>query len=76
MERDSDSSVVVLGLTEAGENKTIAQKRAANAAEYLTKEKGIDEKRLQLQDGGEYGNKAELWMVPPGSKLQEADLKH
>ena len=76
MERDSDSSLVVVGLTEAGENKTLAQQRAANAAEYLSKEKGIDEKRLQLQDGGEYGNKAEFWMVPPGSKLQEADLKH
>jgi outer membrane protein OmpA-like peptidoglycan-associated protein len=75
LERDSDSSLVVLGLVESGENRDLAQKRAANAAEYLAKEKGIDEKRLQLQDGGEYGNKAELWMVPPGAKLQEADLR-
>jgi outer membrane protein OmpA-like peptidoglycan-associated protein len=76
LERDTESSLVVLGLVEAGENKDLAQQRAANAAEYLTKEKGIDENRLQLQNGGEYGNKAELWMVPPGTKLQDADLKH
>jgi outer membrane protein OmpA-like peptidoglycan-associated protein len=76
LERDTESSLVVLGLVEAGENQNLAQQRAANAAEYLTKEKGIDERRLQLQNGGEYGNQAELWMVPPGTKLQEADLKH
>jgi outer membrane protein OmpA-like peptidoglycan-associated protein len=76
LQRDTDSSLVVLGLVEEGENKGLAQKRAASAAQYLTKDKGIDEKRLQLRDGGEYGNKAELWMVPPGTKLQEADLKH
>lgn len=76
MQRDGDSSLVVLGLVEPGENKKLGQQRAAKTAEYLTKEKGIDEKRLQLQDGGDYGNKAELWMVPPGSKLQQADLKH
>lgn len=76
LERDTDSSLVVLGLIESGENRDLAQQRAASAAQYLTKEKGIDEKRLQLRDGGEYGDQAELWMVPPGAKLQEADLKH
>jgi len=76
LERDTDSSLVVLGLIESGENRELAQQRAASAAQYLTKEKGIDEKRLQLRDGGEYGDQAELWMVPPGAKLQEADLKH
>ena len=76
LQRESDSSLVVLGLVESGENAGLARQRAANTAQYLTKEKGIDEKRLQLRDGGEYGNKAELWMVPPGTKLQEADLKH
>ncbi len=76
LERDTDSSLVVLGLVESGENRDLAQQRAASAAQYLTKEKGIDEKRLQLRDGGEYGDQAELWMVPPGAKLQEADLKH
>jgi len=76
LERDSDSSLVVLGLVESGENRDLAQQRAASAAQYLSKEKGIDEKRLQLRDGGEYGDQAELWMVPPGAKLQEADLKH
>ena len=76
LERDTDSSLVVLGLVEQGENKDLAQRRAGSAAQYLTKEKGIDEKRLRLQNGGEYGSQAELWMVPPGTKLQEADLKH
>jgi len=76
LERDTDSSLVVLGLVESGENKELADKRAASAADYLTKEKGIDQKRLQLQNGGEYGDKAELWMVPPGTKLQDADLRH
>jgi len=76
LERDTDSSLVVLGLIESGENRELAQQRAASAAQYLTKEKGIDEKRLQLRDGGEYGDQAELWMVPPGARLQEADLKH
>ncbi|MGA9206914.1 MAG: OmpA family protein [Terriglobales bacterium] len=76
LQRDSDSSLVVLGLIESGENRQLAQQRAASAAQYLTQEKGIDEKRLQLRDGGEYGDQAELWMVPPGAKLQEADLKH
>jgi len=76
LERDTDSSLVVLGLVESGENRDLAQQRAASAAEYLAKDKGIDDKRLQLRDGGEYGGKAELWMVPPGTKLQEADLQH
>jgi len=76
LERDTDSSLVVLGLVESGENRNLAQQRASSAALYLAKDKGIDEKRLQLRDGGEYGDKAELWMVPPGTKLQEADLKH
>jgi len=76
LERETESSLVVLGLVEAGENRELAQQRAANAAEYLSKEKGIDKKRLQLQHGGEYGEKAELWMVPPGAKLQQADLQH
>ncbi len=76
LQRDTESSLVVLGLVEAGENKELAQQRAASAAEYLRKEKGIDEKRLQLQNGGEYGNQAELWMVPPGTRLEAADLKH
>jgi len=76
LERDTDSSLVLLGLVESGENRELAQQRAGSAAQYLTKEKGIDEKRLQLRDGGEYGDQAELWMVPPGAKLQEADLKH
>ena len=69
-------SLSVVLLSDPGLTSTIAHQRAAYAAEYLSKEKGIDEKRLQLQYGGEYGNKAEFWMVPPGSKLQEADLKH
>jgi len=76
LQRDTDSSLVVLGLVESGEDQALAERRAAHAAEYLAKEKGIDEKRLQLRDGGEYGNKAELWMVPPGAKLDEAELKH
>jgi len=76
LQRDTDSSLVVLGLVESGENRDLAQQRAASAAEYLAKDKGIDDKRLQLRDGGEYGGKAELWMVPPGTKLQEADLQH
>jgi len=76
LEHDPDSSLVVLGLVDSGEDRGLAQQRAANAAQYLTREKGIDDKRLQLQDGGEYGNKAELWMVPPGTKLQDADLRH
>jgi outer membrane protein OmpA-like peptidoglycan-associated protein len=76
LERESDSSLVVVGLIDSGEGTGLAQQRAANAAEYLTKDKGIDQSRVHIQDGGEYGNKAEFWMVPPGSKLQEADLKH
>jgi len=76
LQRDTDSSLVVLGLVESGENRDLAQQRAASTAEYLTKDKGIDDTRLQLHDGGEYGGKAELWIVPPGTKLQEADLKH
>ena len=76
LQRDSDSSLVVLGLVENGETKDLAQKRASNAADYLSKSKGIDTKRLQQQDGGEYGNKAELWLLPPGTRLENANLQH
>jgi len=75
MQRDADSSLVVLGQVEPGETKELAERRAASTAAYLTAEKGIDQKRLQLQNGGEYGDKADLWLVPPGTRLQEADLK-
>jgi outer membrane protein OmpA-like peptidoglycan-associated protein len=52
LERDTDSSLVVLGLVESGENRDLAQRRAASAAEYLSKEKGIDDKRPHFRMAG------------------------
>jgi hypothetical protein len=76
MQRDSDSSLVVMGLVESGEPASLADRRAEATADYLSKSKGIDIKRLQLRNGGQYGEKAELWIVPPGTRLEDAKLQH
>jgi hypothetical protein len=34
-----------------------------------------DHLRLQLRNGGEYADKAELWIVPPGTRLEDAKLQ-
>lgn len=54
MQRQQDSSLVVLGDHDAREGAALAAERAVNVKAYLTQEKGIDASRIQLRatDGG------------------------
>ena len=45
----------------------LAAQRAANAKEYLTKEKGIDPGRIETRTGSGGGMKADIWIVPAGA---------
>lgn len=54
MQRQLDSSLVVLGDHDSREAAAVAAERAVNVKAYLTQEKGIDPARIQLRatDGG------------------------
>ena len=47
--------------------RAIAGQRAVNTKDYLSKEKGVDAKRIQPRTGSGNGQKVELWLLPPGS---------
>ena len=67
--REPDSKLVIVGMAEPRESKTLAARRAANAKTYLTKSKGIDPNRIETRTGAEAGRKADLWIVPAGATM-------
>jgi len=69
LQREADSHAVIVGFAEPKELKPekLAAERAANAKEYLVKEKGIDPSRIEIRTGSGGGMKAEIWLVPAGA---------
>jgi len=75
LQRDADSKAVIVGYTDAGENKATAARRATNAKAYLVKEKGIDASRIELRTGMDGGKKAAFWIVPAGATFDGANTE-
>jgi len=73
LQREADARAVIVGFAEPKELKptTLAAQRAANAKEYLTKEKGIDPGRIETRTGSGGGMKADIWIVPAGASFNE-----
>jgi outer membrane protein OmpA-like peptidoglycan-associated protein len=72
LQREPDSTAVVVGFSDAKEAKSLAAKRANNVKTYLTRSKGIDPKRIETRVGTNGGGmKAEVWIVPAGASMPE-----
>ncbi len=73
LQREADARAVIVGFADPKELKpsTLAAQRAANAKEYLTKEKGIDPGRIETRTGSGGGMKADIWIVPAGATFNE-----
>jgi len=72
LQRDADSKAVVVGYATADETKVkrnanLAAQRAVNTKDYLVSEKGIDPSRIEVRTGTGDGQKAEIYIVPPGA---------
>ncbi|MDP9262707.1 MAG: hypothetical protein M3O85_00125 [Acidobacteriota bacterium] len=68
LQQSPDARAVVIGQSGPGESggDRLAAQRAANSKAYLTKEKGIDGRRIEVRTSGG-GSKADIWVVPAGS---------
>jgi hypothetical protein len=77
LQRDADAKAVIVGFQDPKErNKNLAAQRAANAKEYLTKEKGIDPSRIETRTSSAGpGMKAEIWIVPAGATFNEPNTE-
>ncbi len=73
LQQDPNSSTTLVGYADPSERgaKTLAARRAANAATYLTKTKGIDPGRVHTSTSTEPGAKADIWMVPAGAQMPQ-----
>jgi outer membrane protein OmpA-like peptidoglycan-associated protein len=73
MQQDPGSSVVLTGAAEEKEPARLANQRAQNAMDYLTKSKGIDGQRIQTKVGGEAARKVEIMALPAGATQPSAE---
>jgi outer membrane protein OmpA-like peptidoglycan-associated protein len=69
LNREANSTALVVGYTAVEEKSTLGPARANNAKAYLTKEKGIDAARITTADGGKGGRRVEIWFVPAGATV-------
>lgn len=69
MNREANSTVLVVGYSALEEKPTLGLARANNAKTYLTKDKGIDAARVTTSDGGKGGRRVEIWFVPAGATV-------
>jgi outer membrane protein OmpA-like peptidoglycan-associated protein len=77
LQREPDSKAVVIGYFDPEEKGgiTLAQERAVNTKAYLTEEKGIDSKRIEVRTGTAGGNRAEIYVVPAGATFNVEGTK-
>jgi outer membrane protein OmpA-like peptidoglycan-associated protein len=68
LQQDPNSTVTLVGFSDPKEPKKLAERRATNAAAYLSKSKGIDAGRIHTKAGAGSGKKADIWMVPAGAQ--------
>lgn len=71
LQREPDSSATLVGFATPQEAKGLAERRAANARDYLTRTKGIDPRRVEVRTSTEAGRKVEIWIVPAGASMPQ-----
>lgn len=71
-QRQPDSTLVLVGSAAPGERDAAkkAAWRAANAKQYLVKDKGIDASRVEIRTGNEGSKEVEDYLVPSGANFE------
>lgn len=69
LNRDAASKLLIVGSHADKETNSDSAIRAMNAAEYLTREKGVDPSRLDLRIGPDNSRSVAMMLVPPGAAV-------
>jgi len=72
LNRETSDKLLIVGSHAEHETNRDAAVRAMNAAEYLTREKGVDPARLDLRIGPDHGRTVAMMLVPPGAVIDSA----
>jgi len=64
-----DSKGILVGQMASGEAQNAAALRAVNTKDYLSKDKGLDPKRIETRTGNGNTKAVELWIVAPGTNF-------
>jgi hypothetical protein len=67
LQQDPSSMALLRGTAEPSESGKLAGQRAENAKAYLTKSKGIDGQRLQINSSDAPGRTVDIWTIPQGA---------
>jgi outer membrane protein OmpA-like peptidoglycan-associated protein len=69
LQREAGARGVIVGNADPNEQDALsmAQQRAANAKDYLVREKGIDPARLEVRTGSGGTQTVDIWFVPAGA---------
>lgn len=70
LQRENDSTLVLVGEYSSNEGAPVASERAANVKQYLVAEKGIDTARIQIRASTVSGPRAtEIMLIPIGASF-------
>jgi len=69
LNRETSSKLLIVGTHADKETDRDSAVRAMNAAEYLTREKGVDPARLDLRIGPDNSRAVAMMLVPPGAAI-------
>jgi outer membrane protein OmpA-like peptidoglycan-associated protein len=71
LQQDPAARGVIVGNADPNEPnaQAMAEQRAANAKDYLVREKGIDSARLEVRTGRSGTQTVEIWFVPAGASF-------
>jgi outer membrane protein OmpA-like peptidoglycan-associated protein len=69
LQREAGARGVIVGNADPNEQDALsmAEQRAANAKDYLVREKGIDPARLEVRTGSGGTQTVDIWFVPAGA---------
>jgi outer membrane protein OmpA-like peptidoglycan-associated protein len=70
-QQEPRSVVLLSGSADEKEAPRLANQRAQNAMNYLTKSKGIDSSRIQVKTGTQPGRIVDVWSIPPGANMPQ-----
>ena len=71
MQRDQDSTLVLIGDHTGRETIAVAAERGVNVKQYLTQEKGIDRSRIQVRAEDTGSARVQTVMLPVGATFNE-----
>lgn len=77
LQRNSDARLVITGRFGRNERGILADQRAANTKDYLVKEKGIDQFRIEVRAGNTaQGRIVEMSLIPRGTEAVKDNDSH